>query len=40
MLMGVAFFYGSYSTMGTIINGGGNPVETCEIYVSEDFTTC
>ncbi len=40
MLMGVGFFYGSYSTMGTFINGAGANVTKCERYVSEDYVNC
>ena len=43
MLLGVGFFYGSYSSLGTFVNGGGVNVKVpdmCAKYVSEDYTEC
>ena len=43
MLLGVGFFYGSYSSMGTFVNGAGVNVKVpdmCAKYVSEDYTEC
>jgi len=40
MLLGVAFFYGSYSSMGTFVNGAGTNATLCSQYVSEDNADC
>jgi hypothetical protein len=40
MLLGVGFFYGSFSSIGTFVNGAGTTVTKCERFVSEDFTNC
>lgn len=40
MLLGVGFFYGSYASMGTLVNGRGQSPGFCAQYVSEDYTEC